>query len=305
MDKRTSMKIGLFCVLLGVCSAVKIINLKVPPTYLLDLTSKTPDPLILDCEYEVDENEKGFVLKWLLDGQPVYQWIPSKNPFPFQSFKNRVDTSYVVSQEDMHKHRAMAIIKPLANFTGEYSCIVQTYASIDRKAAKLKIIVRESKFDLSYYSNGEGEVTVECQARDISPQPELQIRINQEPFEAENLNSIQGDNGLYNASISGTLRKDKLESPAQIECLLTIPDTNYCKRRSTTYYAPDIKTKYKPLPESHLKTTTTTVATTTTVQMLQAAPENLQKKELYASDSNSASSLPSPILPTLSVLVNV
>ncbi|KFB43165.1 AGAP011578-PA-like protein [Anopheles sinensis] len=124
----------------AVCSAVKIINLKVPSTYLLDLTSKTPDPLILDCEYEVEENEKGFVLKWLLDGQPVYQWIPSKNPFPFQPFKNRVDTSYVVSQEDMHKHRAMAIIKPLANFTGEYSCIVQTYASIDRKTAKLKII---------------------------------------------------------------------------------------------------------------------------------------------------------------------
>lgn len=64
---------------------MKIINLKVPSTYLLDQTSKTPDPLILDCEYEVDENEKGFVLKWLLDNQPVYQWIPSKNPFPFVS----------------------------------------------------------------------------------------------------------------------------------------------------------------------------------------------------------------------------
>uniref|UniRef100_A0A1I8JVN5 Ig-like domain-containing protein n=1 Tax=Anopheles quadriannulatus TaxID=34691 RepID=A0A1I8JVN5_ANOQN len=266
MDKRTGMKIGLLCVLLGVCSAVKIINLKVPSTYLLDQTSKTPDPLILDCEYEVDESEKGFVLKWLLDGQPVYQWIPSKNPFPFQSFKNRVDTSYVVSQEHLHKHRAMAIIKPLANFTGEYMCIVQTYASIDRKSAKLKIIVRESKFDLSYYLNGDGYITVDCHARDISPLPELQIRINYELFETENLKSVQGENGLYNVSISGRIRKDQLESPAMIECLLSIPETNYNKRRSTTYY------------ESHLKTTTTTVATTTTVEMLQAAPENLQKK---------------------------
>uniref|UniRef100_A0A182TH89 Ig-like domain-containing protein n=1 Tax=Anopheles melas TaxID=34690 RepID=A0A182TH89_9DIPT len=219
-----------------VCSAVKIINLKVPSTYLLDQTSKTPDPLILDCEYEVDESEKGFVLKWLLDGQPVYQWIPSKNPFPFQSFKNRVDTSYVVSQEHLHKHRAMAIIKPLANFTGEYMCIVQTYASIDRKSAKLKIIVRESKFDLSYYLNGDGYITVDCHARDISPLPELQIRINYELFETENLKSVQGENGLYNVSISGRIRKDQLESPAMIECLLSIPETNYNKRRSTTYY---------------------------------------------------------------------
>ncbi|XP_035898967.1 uncharacterized protein LOC118506228 isoform X5 [Anopheles stephensi] len=239
MDKRTSMKIGLLCVLLGACSAVKIINLKVPSTYLLDQTSKTPDPLILDCEYEVDESEKGFVLKWLLDGQPVYQWIPSKNPFPFQSFKNRVDTSYVVSQEHLHKHRAMAIIKPLANFTGEYMCIVQTYASIDRKSAKLKIIVRESKFDLSYYLNGDGYITVDCHARDISPLPELQIRINYELFETENLKSVQGENGLYNVSISGRIRKDQLESPAMIECLLSIPETNYNKRRSTTYYDPD------------------------------------------------------------------
>uniref|UniRef100_A0A182JEI9 Ig-like domain-containing protein n=1 Tax=Anopheles atroparvus TaxID=41427 RepID=A0A182JEI9_ANOAO len=251
------------------CSAVKIINLKVPPTYLLDQTSKTPDPLILDCEYEVDESEKGFVLKWLLDGQPVYQWIPSKNPFPFQSFKNRVDTSYVVSQEHLHKHRAMAIIKPLANFTGEYSCIVQTYASIDRRAAKLKIIVRESKFDLSYYSNGNGEVTVDCHARDISPLPKLQIRINHEQFATENLKSVQGENGLYNVSISGTLRKDQLESPAQIECLLAIPETNYNKRRSTTYYGFNATesngASSLPVP---MRTTTSLLATVVTILLI-------------------------------------
>ncbi|XP_035786983.1 uncharacterized protein LOC126577352 isoform X2 [Anopheles aquasalis] len=293
MDKRTSLKIGLFWALLGVCSAVKIINLKVPSTYLLDQTSKTPDPLILDCEYEVDENEKGFVLKWLLDNQPVYQWIPSKNPFPFQSFKNRVDTSYVVSQEHMHKHRAMAIIKPLANFTGEYMCTVQTYSGIDRKSAKLKIIVRESKFDLSYYLNGDGYITVDCHARDISPLPKLQIRINDELFTTDNLKSVRGENGLYNASISGRIRKDQLESPATIECLLSIPETNYNKRRSTTYY------------ESHLKTTTTTVATTTTVEMLQAAPENLMKKGSNMTDSNGASSLPVPLQTTTSLLATV
>lgn len=66
-----------------------------------------------------------------------------------QSFKNRVDTSYVVSQERLHKHRAMAIIKPLANFTGEYACMVQTFASIDRKSAKLKIIGKHKRLKLN------------------------------------------------------------------------------------------------------------------------------------------------------------
>ena len=57
-----------------------------------------------------------------------------------QSFKNRVDIGYAVSEDHLHKHRAMAIIRPLTNFTGEYSCTVQTYTSMDKKSAKLKII---------------------------------------------------------------------------------------------------------------------------------------------------------------------
>ncbi|XP_058835318.1 uncharacterized protein LOC131692345 isoform X5 [Topomyia yanbarensis] len=238
MDKFSAIKIGLFCLLFGAYSSVKITSLKVPSTYLLDKNSKNPDPLILDCEYEVDESEKGFVLKWFLDGQPVYQWIPTKNPFPFQSFKNRVDTSYVVSQERLHKHRAMAIIKPLANFTGEYACMVQTFASIDRKSAKLKIIVQESKFDLNYYLNGDGYITVDCHARDISPLPELQIRINDKLFETQKLKSVLGENNLYNVSISGSIPKEELESPTTIECFLMVPETNYTKKRSTIYYDP-------------------------------------------------------------------
>ncbi|XP_038107805.1 uncharacterized protein LOC6051898 isoform X4 [Culex quinquefasciatus] len=239
MDKFITVKIGLFCLLFGefAVSAVKITSLKVPSTYLLDKSSKNPDPLILDCEYEVDESEKGFVLKWFLDGQPVYQWIPSKNPFPFQSFKNRVDTSYVVSQERLHKHRAMAIIKPLANFTGEYACMVQTFASIDRKSAKLKIIVQESKFDLNYYLNGDGYITVDCHARDISPLPELYIRINDKLFETQKLKFVEGENNLFNVSVSGSIPKEELESPTTIECFLTVPETNYTKKRSTIYYA--------------------------------------------------------------------
>ncbi|XP_038107803.1 uncharacterized protein LOC6051898 isoform X2 [Culex quinquefasciatus] len=295
MDKFITVKIGLFCLLFGefAVSAVKITSLKVPSTYLLDKSSKNPDPLILDCEYEVDESEKGFVLKWFLDGQPVYQWIPSKNPFPFQSFKNRVDTSYVVSQERLHKHRAMAIIKPLANFTGEYACMVQTFASIDRKSAKLKIIVQESKFDLNYYLNGDGYITVDCHARDISPLPELYIRINDKLFETQKLKFVEGENNLFNVSVSGSIPKEELESPTTIECFLTVPETNYTKKRSTIYYAGKTQTNTKPLlTESHLGTTTSTVATTTIVGMLQAAPENLQKKELNGTDGSSATALP-------------
>ena len=73
-------------ILISVCDALKITNLRVPATYVLEHNSRNPAPLILDCEYELDENEeKGFVLKWFLGEQAVYQWIPSKKPFPFVS----------------------------------------------------------------------------------------------------------------------------------------------------------------------------------------------------------------------------
>jgi hypothetical protein len=37
--------------------------------------------LVLDCDYSVDEEEKGFVLKWHRDGVQIYQWIASRQPY--------------------------------------------------------------------------------------------------------------------------------------------------------------------------------------------------------------------------------
>ncbi|XP_058463545.1 uncharacterized protein LOC131437905 isoform X2 [Malaya genurostris] len=310
MDKFSTIKIGLFCLLFGVCSSVKITSLKVPSTYLLDKNSKNPDPLILDCEYEVDESEKGFVLKWFLDGQPVYQWIPTKNPFPFQSFKNRVDTSYVVSQERLHKHRAMAIIKPLANFTGEYACMVQTFASIDRKSAKLKIIVQESKFDLNYYLNGDGYITVDCHARDISPLPELQIRINDKLFETQKLKSVQGENNLYNVSISGSIQKEELESPTTIECFLMVPETNYTKKRSTIYYDPE-KYYMENIWLAHGIPSSDLIRLSLAWKLFNVVEADLEERNaegnqgLNATDGNSATALPVQMRTTSSLIVTL
>lgn len=43
--------------------------------YVLE-NSENPETLILDCEYDVIDKEKGFVLKWLFNGHQIYQWIP-------------------------------------------------------------------------------------------------------------------------------------------------------------------------------------------------------------------------------------
>lgn len=61
-------------------------------------------------------------------------------------------------------------------------------------------------------------------------------RINDKIFETPKPRSVLGENNLYNVSISGSIPKEELESPTMIECYLTVPETNYTKKRSTIYY---------------------------------------------------------------------
>lgn len=61
--------------------AVRIDTLKVPAEYILN-NAESPEALVLDCEYDLPENEQRFVLKWHLNEEMIYQWIPSShNPF--------------------------------------------------------------------------------------------------------------------------------------------------------------------------------------------------------------------------------
>lgn len=62
------------------CHCVKITNLEVPTTYEIS-NSSDADDLVLDCEFELDAKDTGFVLKWLLDDQAIYQWIPGHKPY--------------------------------------------------------------------------------------------------------------------------------------------------------------------------------------------------------------------------------
>lgn len=134
------------------CLCVKITNLKVPASYTIETPPNPDNPLILDCEYEILPNETHFVLKWLLNDIPIYQWIPSPSsgvgvPHPFGSFRGKIDINYTVSKDKYYKHRALLITKPTWNMTGTYGCDVQTFESRDKKYAQLQMI---GKFRFSF-----------------------------------------------------------------------------------------------------------------------------------------------------------
>lgn len=50
----------------------------IPSYYLEDSNS---EELILNCDFDISEKEIGFVLKWLHNNVPIYQWIPQKKPY--------------------------------------------------------------------------------------------------------------------------------------------------------------------------------------------------------------------------------
>lgn len=60
-------------------NAVNITNFKVPSWHIIQ-DEDNPQPLILDCEYDYQPGEQGIVLKWLLNGTEIYQWIPDSTP---------------------------------------------------------------------------------------------------------------------------------------------------------------------------------------------------------------------------------
>lgn len=61
--------------------AVRITKFEVPTSYVIE-DEENPGELILDCAYEIEPNEKGIVLRWLLNGTLIYQWIPEEVPLP-------------------------------------------------------------------------------------------------------------------------------------------------------------------------------------------------------------------------------
>jgi hypothetical protein len=129
---------------------VKIQKITVPSVVVMDYSlnlsenSKRPNlstpEFYLDCEYDVEPGEHGLVVKWFLNNILVYQWIPPRAPVELALFKNRIKRNFTVSEDPIKKHRGVAVIKPTLNFSGEYSCSVQTFQKTDKKSSHLQII---------------------------------------------------------------------------------------------------------------------------------------------------------------------
>ncbi|XP_041783747.1 uncharacterized protein LOC121599759 [Anopheles merus] len=238
MDKRRGLIFNTGLILLFLLQAVtclEINNLRVPSSYSISRDEGDHKPLILGCDYDIDESEsKGFVLKWKHNELQIYQWIPSRNPVVFSAFKGHIDLGYSESDDRLHKHSALKFINPRANYTGNYTCQVQTYQSVQSRTAHLQIIVPETDFSLGFQRETNGSTVVFCNVGEIFPRPEVSLLIDNEKVpDAVETEQVQEYTNYYNMTVQYILPDQNKDM--ELECEVTIPGTDYKLRTSMPY----------------------------------------------------------------------
>lgn len=119
-------------------TTIKIHELKVP-----DVT-KQGKSVILDCDYSLEETDhKGLVVKWFFNQEPypVYQWIPGSKMAPqgLGILKDKLNLDYKASENENMMYRALHILEPSAELSGEYTCVVSSFHNEDKQTKKMVV----------------------------------------------------------------------------------------------------------------------------------------------------------------------
>ncbi|XP_058057562.1 uncharacterized protein LOC131208739 [Anopheles bellator] len=263
MDKQRRgliFKTGLVLLFLQVANSLEITNLRVPSSYTIARAENQEKDLVLGCDYDIDENDsKGFVLKWKHNDLQIYQWIPSRNPVVFSSFRGHLDTEYSESEDRLHKHSALKFITPMANHTGNYTCQVSTYQRMATKTAHLQIIVPETDFSLGFQRETNGSTLVFCNVGEIYPLPDVSLVIDDEKVtDVVVSEQVQDFTGYYNVSVQHILADQNKDM--QIDCEVTIPATEYRLHTSMPYLGSGLQVTGATLPVVLCTLVTTVVA---------------------------------------------
>ncbi|VEN51280.1 unnamed protein product, partial [Callosobruchus maculatus] len=117
--------------------SVKINRLQVPEIAQLG------ESVVLDCDYTLEESkDEGLVVKWFFNEipTPIYQWIPDKRPQEIGILKGRLNLNYSASKDTRTIHRALHILSTGPDLSGNYTCLVSTFNSEDRKTKSMLVL---------------------------------------------------------------------------------------------------------------------------------------------------------------------
>ncbi|CAK1578800.1 unnamed protein product [Parnassius mnemosyne] len=220
-------------------NAVKIVKVVVPEI----IQYGVQDAVILDCDYIYGNNTSGLVVKWFFrnKARPVYQWIVSQKPQDMGILRGRVDLTYRASNDPLKMHRALRIVKPNTDISGEYTCVVSTFMEEDSRTKQMIVFVPETNFRLIQNKTDDDTVNVICAADGAFPAPNLTIATPERRLDGVS-HELKLVNGRYSAVASVTLLDADLPTPAEFICTLRIPLAKYAVRKESIYYPGPIST---------------------------------------------------------------
>ncbi|XP_076634331.1 uncharacterized protein LOC143348219 isoform X2 [Colletes latitarsis] len=220
------------------CWQLVIKNVDVPKTVKVGKV----DHVILDCDYDFENTPtKGLVVKWFFNvNELAYQWIYGRNPLAGELMEKYVDLKYEASDDPYTKYRAMKLNKPGIDLTGDYRCVISTFADERSANASMVVYSTEEKFDLVYRKrtiDDKDGVEISCMAEGLYPQPTLDISIEGVPEKQTARPTVTlRDDGLYDILSRTALLDEDLPEAAIVKCLLGIPKANYNVSHQTVYY---------------------------------------------------------------------
>ncbi|KOB71539.1 Uncharacterized protein OBRU01_13950 [Operophtera brumata] len=102
------------------------------------------DSVVLDCEYGASKPvgvKEGLVMKWFFNGSAglVQQWIPPMRPQVIGLLKGKVELNFRISDEPLQAYRAIKILRPTTDLSGNYTCVVSTFMEEDRQTRPMLV----------------------------------------------------------------------------------------------------------------------------------------------------------------------
>ncbi|XP_050664848.1 uncharacterized protein LOC126965355 [Leptidea sinapis] len=225
------------------CFAVTIDHLEVPSVVELGT-----DSIVLDCQYRTTSPmPAGLVMKWFFNGSSglVYQWIPPLPPQVIGILKGKVDIGFRISAEPLQAYRAIKILKPTTDLSGNYTCVVSTFIEEDQRTRDMIVYSPAKNFHFFQEKKYVFLVTLICKAEELYPKPDMAILSQGKPLEQAVVDTKMNSWGLYSVTAIAEVHDDDVTGASEeFVCRLSLPNTNYTKLLSTIYYAGSIPTTH-------------------------------------------------------------
>ncbi|CAH2991204.1 unnamed protein product [Chilo suppressalis] len=186
-------------------------------------------------------------MKWFFNGSAnlIYQWIPPMRPQVIGLLKGKVDLNFRISDIPIQAYRAIKILKPTTDLSGNYTCVVSTFLKEDRQTRTMLVYSTGKNFHFYQEKKYVFLVTFICRAEDLYPRPEMTILSKGKPLKQAVTEMRMDSWGLYTVESKAVVHDDDVDTPwEEFMCLLSISEANYTVNKTTIYYPGLMPTAY-------------------------------------------------------------